>query len=115
MNSQFQDAGFYTLKINAPYKYFVNAIPALGIYDRTRNELLVTVQYFPIDAFAAHTIGEVGGGWKRMTILFRVKAVDGKIQVQQDDRCLGNPNDYETIPDARKALRECTRTHPSWQ
>lgn len=107
MDSNFQDAGVYKVKINTPYDVFVNAMLALGIANKTRNELLLTVQYFAIDGKGAHTISEVGDGWKRMTVLLRLKAVDGKIEVEQDDSCLGNPNNYETIPNARKALMQC--------
>lgn len=106
-NSSFEHVGTYQFKINEPYEYFVNAMPAMGVYNKVRNELLVTVQYFPIDRKAASKVSEVGSGWKRMTILFRVKAVDGKIEVEQDDTCLKNPNSIETIPDARKALKAC--------
>lgn len=31
----------------------------------------------------------------------------GKLQVTQDDECLGNPNTYSTIGSARKALKQC--------
>ena len=47
-----------------------------------------------------------------MTTLFTVKDVGGKIEVEQDDRCLGNPNRIETIPDARKRLRACEKSGP---
>jgi hypothetical protein len=106
-NADFDHVGTYQFKINEPYEYFVNAMPAMGVYNKDRNELLVTVQYFPIDRKAASKISEVGSGWNRMTILFRVKAVDGKIEVEQDDTCLRNPNRIETIPDAKKALKAC--------
>lgn len=109
MDSNFQDAGVYKIKIDTPYDVFVNAMPALGVANKARNALLVTVQYFkiPSDGEGAHTIAEVGDGWKRMTVLLRLKTVDGKIKIEQDDSCLGNPNNYETIPDARKAIAQC--------
>lgn len=107
IDANFKDAGFYTLKINEPYEYYCNAMPALGTANKQNNELLVTVQYFPIDRKLASKVSEIGSGWKRMTILFRVKAEDGKIVVEQDDSCLKNPNDIETIPDARQVLRQC--------
>jgi hypothetical protein len=106
-DSNFAEAGFHTVKINEPYLYYCNAMPALGIANKDRNELLVTVQYFPIDRKAASKVSEIGSGWSRMTVLFRVKAVDGKVVVEQDDNCLGNPNHIETIPDARKQLKRC--------
>ena len=93
MDSNFHDAGVYKVKINTPYDVFVNAMPALGVANKARNE--------------------VGTGWKRMTVLLRLKAMGGKIEVEQDDSCLGNPNNYETIPDARKALKKCDATDKS--
>lgn len=111
MDSNFQDAGVYKIKIDTPYDVFVNAMSALGVANKARNELLLTVQYFAIDGKGAHTISEVGEGWKRMTVLLRLKAVKGKIEVGQDDSCLGNPNNYETISDARKALKRCRERH----
>lgn len=107
LDANFAEAGFHTLAINEPYRYFCNAMPSLGVANKDRNELLVTVQYFPIDRKAASKVSEIGSGWTRMTLLFRVKAVDGKIVVEQDDRCLGNPNRVETIPEARKLLKRC--------
>ncbi|NMM10650.1 MAG: hypothetical protein HHJ16_10285 [Polaromonas sp.] len=106
-NGSFNPVGTYQFKINEPYEYFVNAMPAMGVYNKVRNELLVTVRYFPINQKAASKVSEIGSGWRRMTILFRVKAVDGKIEVEQDDTCLRNPNRIETIPDAKKALKAC--------
>lgn len=108
-NANFEQVGTHQFKINEPFEYYVNAMPAMGIYNKERNELLVTVQYFPTDRIAASKVSDVGAGWKRMTILFRVKAVDGKILVEQDDVCLKNPNTIDTIPDARKQLKQCNK------
>jgi len=49
----------------------------------------------------------VGAGWFRMTTLIRVKDNHGKIEIEQDDSCLGNPNQLETIAKARKQLQRC--------
>lgn len=106
-NSKYEPVGAYRIKINEPFEVFCNATPAIGVYDKTKNELLVTLQYFPIDRKAASRISEVGSNWIRMTSLFRLKEENGRISVEQDDVCLKNPNRYETIPDARKALRLC--------
>jgi hypothetical protein len=114
-NAQFQNVGVHRIRVNEPYEYFCNATPAMGVLDRNRNELLVTIQYFPIDGKVAGKAGDIGSGWKRMTTLFRLKETDGKISVEQDDSCLKNPNSIETIPDARKALKACATTqsaHP---
>jgi hypothetical protein len=106
-DTKFQPVGAYRIRIKEPFEVFCNAMPAMGVYDKARNELLVTYQYFPIDRKAASKISEIGANWIRMTSLFRLREEDGKILVEQDDTCLKNPNRYETIPDARKALRAC--------
>lgn len=41
------------------------------------------------------------------TLLLRFKNDNGKLKIEQDDRCLGNPNNYKTIASARKALSTC--------
>jgi hypothetical protein len=107
-NDKFEPAGAYKLNLNLPYQYFCNTMPALGVADKARNELLVTVQCFNIDRTAARKPSELGDSWKRMTVLFRVKANDGKVVLEQDDTCLGNPNQIETIPDARKRIKRCS-------
>lgn len=106
-NAKFQNVGVHRIRVNEPYEYFCNATPAMGVFDRNRNELLVTIQYFPIDGKVAGKAGDIGSGWKRMTSLFRLKETDGKISVEQDDSCLKNPNGIETIPDAKKTLKAC--------
>ena len=85
-------------------------MPAMGIADKWKNEILVTMQYFLADGGGAKKVAELGSGWARMTSLIRVKAVDGKIEVEQDDSCLGNPNQLDTIAKARKQLKICATT-----
>lgn len=111
-NAKYEPVGAYRIRINESSEIFCNAIPAMGVYDKTRNELLVTYQYFPIDRKPAGKTGEVGDSWIRMTSLFRLKEEGGQIVVEQDDGCLKNPNRFETIPDARKALRACSSSKP---
>ena len=41
------------------------------------------------------------------TILLRFHQENGKLQIEQDDTCLGNPNKYKTITAARAALTQC--------
>lgn len=108
-NAQFENVGIHRFHPHEPYDNYCNAVPAIGVADKARNELFVTFQYFPIDEKAASKVSEIGSDWKRMTSLFRLKLVDGKITVEQDDSCLGNPNAIETIPDARAALKRCRR------
>ena len=42
------------------------------------------------------------------TALLRFSEVNGKLKIEQDDTCLGNPNKYKTIAAARKALAKCS-------
>jgi hypothetical protein len=106
-NDKFEPVGAYQLMLNLPYPHFCNAMPGMGTADKARNELLVTVQCFPIDRPAAKKASQIGESWQRMTLLFRVKAVNGKIELEQDQSCLRLPNSLESIPDARKALKQC--------
>lgn len=41
------------------------------------------------------------------TALLRFSDQDGKLKIEQDDSCLGNPNKYKTIAAARNALKQC--------
>lgn len=108
-DESFKEVGFHTIEIKESALYFCNAVPAVGVGDKTRNEVLMTVQYFFIDGTPAAQISEIGSGWKRMTVALRLKAEGGKVLIEQDDRCLGNPNRIETVPDARRRLARCAR------
>lgn len=99
--------GFHTMQIKEGFPHFCNAMPAIAVANKATNELLVTMQYFLIDGEGAKEIAEIGSGRFRMTSLFRVKASNGRITVEQDDKCLGNPNRIDNILDARTALKIC--------
>lgn len=43
------------------------------------------------------------------TLLLRFKDDNGKLKIEQDDSCLGNPNQYKTIAEARKVLTQCAK------
>ncbi len=106
-DAKFAEAGFNTVKVNEPYQFYCNSVVGVGVRAKGSDDLLVTVQYFPIDQKLASKASEIGTGWNRMTVLFQIKAVDGKIIAEQDDACLGNPNRIDNIPDARKRLAKC--------
>lgn len=106
-DKNFAEVGYLALRINERYQYFCNALPAIGMGNKAKNELLVTVQYFPIDSQPASKVSDIGSGWQRMNILVRIKSENGKIIAEQDDACLGNPNRIDTVPDARKRLLQC--------
>jgi hypothetical protein len=42
-----------------------------------------------------------------ITVLLKMKEENGKLKIEQDDSCLGNPNHYNTISKARQALKKC--------
>jgi hypothetical protein len=106
-DANFREVGWHTIRINESAPVFCNAVPAIGVFNADRNELLVTVQYFFIDGKRASKMSEVGSGWKRMTVLLKLKADKDHIAIEQDDGCLGNPNRVDTIPDARKTIKHC--------
>ncbi len=106
-DDKFAEAGFNTVKVNEPYKFYCNSVVGVGVRGEGSDDLLVTVQYFPIDQKLASKPSEIGMGWNRMTVLFHIKAVDGKIVAEQDDTCLGNPNRVDNILDARKRVAKC--------
>jgi hypothetical protein len=107
-NERYEEVGYHRIGVNEPYQFYCNAVPAIGVADSANNLLLATVQYFPIDRKHASKISEVGSGWSRMTVALRLKPQeDGRVLIEQEDRCLGNPNRIETIPDARRKLKKC--------
>ena len=103
----FSEVGHHRVRIDEGYPFFCNAVPAIGTADKARNQLLITVQYFPIDRELARAAGEIGDGWMRMTVLLQLREENGKLLVEQDDACLGNPNRIETIVEARNLLLRC--------
>lgn len=109
-NSQFENIGVYRFRPQEPYETYCNAVLAMGVADKDRNELFVTFQYFPIDRPVARAANEIGKGWTRMTSLLRLTLADGRISVAEDGDCIPNPNALETIPDARVALKRCRGT-----
>jgi hypothetical protein len=40
-------------------------------------------------------------------VLLKLNEQDGKVVIQQDDTCLGNPNQLKDVSAARKALSAC--------
>lgn len=102
--------GWKTMAIQEAIPHYCNAMPAMGVANKANNEILITMQYFlPDEGKGAKKVSELGDGWYRMTSLLRVKAVDGKIEAEQDDACLGNPNRLDTIAKARKQLQQCAK------
>lgn len=107
-NDKFEEVGYHRIVVKEPYQFFCNEVPALGVGDAANNLVLAAIQYFPIDRKHASTVAEVGQGWNRMTVALRLKRqADGHVLIEQEDDCLGNPNRIDTVPDAKRRLRNC--------
>ena len=85
---------------------FCQTVLGVGAANKKAPALMVTVQYFNTESPVAKTVSQLGSNWLRSTLLFRLQEKDGELVVTQDDSCLGNPNKFETIPDARKAFKQ---------
>jgi hypothetical protein len=69
--------------------------------------LLFNVMYYLVDEPKAVTFSAIGDGWRRMSVLLRLRHDGDKVWIEQDDTCLGNPNRYDHIETARVALAAC--------
>jgi hypothetical protein len=76
--------------------------------------LLYSVSYYTLNDPPAKRAEDIGTGWYYSTYLFRlVKDDNGHIRFEQDDSCLGSPNPYRTVAQARKALKACAESNTS--
>lgn len=81
---------------------------ALGRATKSMDAILYSLMYYRVNDPIAGSIKAIGTGWIRSTYLFQLKKnASGKPYFEQDNSCLGSPNHYATIPDARKALAQC--------
>ena len=81
---------------------------ALGRASKHMDAILYSLRYYRVNTPRAGSIEAIGTGWIRSTYLFQLRQdADGKPYFEQDDSCLGSPNRYATIADARKALAQC--------
>ena len=76
---------------------------------RGQEALLFSISYYLTDKPLAKKANDIGDGWRYMTVQLRLQERDGKVFIEQDDTCLGNPNTYKDIAAARKALAACQR------
>ncbi len=76
--------------------------------------MLYSVSYYTLKHPPAKRAEDIGKGWYYSTYLFHlVKDENGRIRFEQDDTCLGSPNPYRTVAQARKALKACAWNNPS--
>lgn len=85
-----------------------NGSEALGRARKDMPALLYSIHYYVVSKPVAARQEDIGKGWRHSTYLIRlVKDANGAIRFVQDDACLGSPNEYATITQARKALEKC--------
>lgn len=90
-----------------------NGSEALGRARKDMPALLYSVHYYLVSEPVAARPEDIGKGWRHSTYLIRLaKDANGAIRFVQDDACLGNPNDYATIAQARKGLEKCSSSRP---
>lgn len=89
------------------YPAFCMGVMGFGMGNKETGSVLVTVQYHDTNSMPVSSPKDIGKGWMRTTRLLRIHEQDGKLSVEEDDRCLGQDNHYWDIPTARKALRQC--------
>jgi len=106
-NSQFERVAKVDADLpDANHHTWCNGINGIGSA-RKQDGVLLAVSYYLTDKSPAHTVKEIGNGWKDETLLFHLSKENGKVKFTQDDRCLGNPNHFKDILSARKALAKC--------
>jgi hypothetical protein len=72
-----------------------------------QDALLFSLSYYLTDKPMAKKAQDIGDGWRYMTVLLKLSEKDGKVVIEQDDACLGNPNQFKEVSAARKALSAC--------
>lgn len=72
-----------------------------------QDALLFSISYYLTDKPLAKNANDIGDGWRYMTVLLKLREQDGKVVIEQDDSCLGNPNGFKDLASARKALSAC--------
>jgi hypothetical protein len=111
-DDQLKQLAKFPVELNeADGKTWCNGANALA---RVKGEdaLLFSVSYYLTEKPLANKAADIGNDWRYMTTLLRLREQDGKVVVEQDDSCLGNPNTYKDVAAARKALAACAAGVP---
>lgn len=78
-----------------------DGVNAMAIAKEVPDAMLITLDYYDGASHDSEPASHV------TTVLLRFSNQKGKLKIEQDDSCLGNPNKYKTIAAARNALRQC--------
>lgn len=76
-------------------------VKAMAVAKEVSDAMLITLDYYD---GASHDSEPASHA---TTVLLRFSNQNGKLNIRQDDSCLGNPNKYSTIAAARNALVQC--------
>jgi hypothetical protein len=102
-----KQAAKHDIKLNeANGRTWCNGVRALARV-KGQDALLFSLSYYLTDKPLAKRAQDIGDGWRYMTVLLKLHEQDGKVVIQQDDTCLGNPNQLKDVSAARKALSAC--------
>lgn len=104
-----------SLKIDLPennHGTWCNGIYGFGGAGKDVDGVLVSISYYLTGNKPAQSAQDIGKGWRYMTALILFEEKVGKLVLRQDDTCLGNPNGYDSIVAARKALAQCAVRKP---
>lgn len=92
---------------------FIKGVPfigvkAMGVASVIPDGMILIVEYMDSAEFLANPHESTPS--YRTAILLRLSENNGKLKIEQDDNCLGNPNKYKTISAARIALGKCLKS-----
>ena len=76
--------------------------------------IFMSLSYYLTTEKFATRMEDIGKGWRDMTVFFRIIKHGDGIKLVQDDTCLKNPNNYDTISRAIKALDRCNQNKASY-
>lgn len=82
------------------------SVDALAVAKVLPDAMLVTLSF--IDSYIAQDVNFHNPVYST-TLLLRWRDENGKLKIEQDDSCLGNPNNIKTISAARKKLASCQK------
>lgn len=102
-----KQAAKHDIKLNeANGRTWCNGVRALARV-KGKDALLFSLSYYLTDKPLAKRAQDIGDGWRYMTVRLNLSEHDGKVVIEQDDACLGNPNAFKDVAAARKALARC--------
>jgi hypothetical protein len=89
-----------------------NGARTLGLA-KEQHALLFSIMYYRSNKPLSQQDENAGNDWHYMTVLLPLREQNGKLTIEQDDTCLGNPNELKDAVSAREALTQCISTASS--